>query len=42
LNDPAGEPAKLLKKYKPMRLKEEKKTRPNVAYIRAFKGANKV
>lgn len=42
LNDPASEPAKLLKQYKPMRLKEEKGTKPNVAYIRAFKGANKV
>ena len=42
LNDPTSEPAKLLKKYKPMRLKEEKKTKPNVAYIRAFKGENKV
>ena len=42
LNDPASEPAVLLKKYKPMRLKEEKKTKPNVAYIRAFKGGNKV
>lgn len=42
LNDPAGEPARLLKKYKPMRLKEEKKTKPNVAYIRTFKGNNKV
>jgi Fe-S-cluster-containing dehydrogenase component len=42
LNDPASEPAKMLKQYKPMRLKEEKGTKPNVAYIRAFKGANKV
>jgi Fe-S-cluster-containing dehydrogenase component len=42
LNDAAGEPAKLLKKYKPMRLKEEKKTRPNVAYIRSFKGGKSV
>ena len=42
LNDAASEPSKLLKKYKPMRLKEEKKTKPNVAYIRTFKGGNKV
>ena len=42
LNDAASEPAKLLKKYKPMRLKEEKKTKPNVAYIRTFNGKNKV
>lgn len=42
LNDAASEPAKMLKKFKPMRLKEEKKTKPNVAYIRAFKGGNKV
>ena len=42
LNDPSSEPAKLLKKYKPMRLKEEKKAKPNVAYVRAFKGSNKV
>ena len=42
LNDVASEPAKLLNKFKPMRLQEEKKTRPNVAYIRAFKGGNKV
>jgi len=42
VNDAASEPAKLLKKYKPMRLKEEKGTKPNVAYIRAFKGGGKV
>jgi Fe-S-cluster-containing dehydrogenase component len=36
LNDATSEPAKLLKKFKPMRLKEEKKTKPNVAYIRSF------
>ena len=42
LNDPASEPARLLKQYQPMRLKEEKGTKPNVAYIRAFKGTNKV
>ncbi len=41
LNDASGEPAKLLKKHKPMRLKEEKGTKPNVAYIRSFKGASK-
>ena len=38
LNDAASEPAQLLKKHKAMRLKEEKGTRPNVAYIRAFRG----
>lgn len=37
-NDPSSAVSKLLKKYKPMRLKEEKKTRPNVAYIRSFRG----
>jgi len=42
VNDAASEPAKLLKKYKPMRLKEEKGTKPNVAYIRAFKAGKKV
>ncbi len=42
LNDASSEPAKLLKKFKPMRLKEEKGTKPNVAYIRTFKGGNKV
>ena len=31
----------LLEKFKPMRLKEEKGTKPNVAYIRAFKPAHK-
>jgi len=41
LNDAASEPAKLLKKHKAMRLKEEKGTKPNVAYIRAFKAARK-
>lgn len=42
LSDAASEPAKLLKKFKSTRLKEEKGTKPNVAYIRAFKGGNKV
>jgi len=42
LNDAASEPAMLLKKHKPTRLMEEKGTKPNVAYIRAFKGGNKV
>jgi len=42
LNDATSEPAKLLKQHKPMHLKEEKGTKPNVAYIRAFKGGNKV
>ena len=36
LNDASSEPSKLLKKYKAFRLKEEKKTRPNVAYIKSF------
>ena len=40
INDAAGEPAQLLKKHKPMRLQEEKKTRPNVAYIRSFRPAS--
>lgn len=40
INDAASEPAELLKKYKPMRLQEEKKTRPNVAYIRSFRPAS--
>ncbi|MEK7365590.1 MAG: 4Fe-4S dicluster domain-containing protein [Candidatus Deferrimicrobiota bacterium] len=40
INDAASEPANLLKKYKPMRLQEEKKTRPNVAYIRSFRPAS--
>lgn len=40
--DASSELAKLLKKYKPMRLKEEKKTKPNVAYIRAFRGGKTV
>lgn len=40
LNDPSSEAAQLLKKYKPMRLQEEKKTRPNVAYIRSFRPAS--
>jgi Fe-S-cluster-containing dehydrogenase component len=40
LNGAASEPAELLKKYKPMRLQEEKKTRPNVAYIRSFRPAS--
>jgi Fe-S-cluster-containing dehydrogenase component len=40
LNDPTSEAAQLLKKYKPMRLQEEKKTRPNVAYIRSFRPAS--
>jgi Fe-S-cluster-containing dehydrogenase component len=38
LNDASSEPAIQLKKYKSFRLKEEKKTRPNVSYIRNFKG----
>jgi Fe-S-cluster-containing dehydrogenase component len=42
LNDAASAPAQALQKHKAFRLKEEKKTRPNVAYIRNFKGANKV
>ena len=41
LNDASSEPAKLLKKYKAMRLKEEKGTSPNVAYVRNFRGAKK-
>jgi Fe-S-cluster-containing dehydrogenase component len=41
LNDPASEPAKLLKKYKGVRLKEEAGTRPNVYYVRNFRGAKK-
>lgn len=41
LNDPGSEAAKLLKKYKPMRLKEEKKTKPNVAYIKSFSAVKK-
>ncbi|MBI2354579.1 MAG: 4Fe-4S dicluster domain-containing protein [Deltaproteobacteria bacterium] len=41
LNDATSEPAQLLKKFKSVRLKEEKKTRPNVAYIRNFKGGSK-
>jgi molybdopterin-containing oxidoreductase family iron-sulfur binding subunit len=40
LNDPKSEAAQLLKKYKPMRLQEEKMTRPNVAYIRSFRPAS--
>ena len=36
LNDASSAPAQALKKHKPMRLKEEKKTKPNVAYIRSF------
>jgi len=42
LNDAASAPAQAMKKYKPMRLQEDKKTKPNVAYIRAFKGGGKV
>jgi Fe-S-cluster-containing dehydrogenase component len=38
LNDASSEPAGQLKKFKSFRLKEEKKTRPNVSYIRNFKG----
>jgi ferredoxin len=38
LNDGSSEPAGQLKKFKSFRLKEEKKTRPNVSYIRNFKG----
>ena len=41
LNDAASEPAKLLKKHKAMRLKEEKGTKPNVAYIRSFRASQK-
>jgi Fe-S-cluster-containing dehydrogenase component len=37
LNDASSEPAIHLKKYKSFRLKEEKKTRPNVSYVRNFK-----
>jgi len=40
INDAASEPAQLLKKHKPMRLQEEKNTRPNVAYIRSFRPAS--
>lgn len=36
LSDPNSEPAKLLKKYKSFRLKEEAGTKPNVHYIRSF------
>ncbi len=42
LNDAAGAPAQALKKHKAMRLKEEKKTKPNVAYIRSFKATAKI
>ena len=42
LNDAASAPAQALKKHKPFRLKEDKKTRPNVAYIRNFKGGKQV
>ena len=42
LNDATSAPAQALKKHKPMRLKAEKGTKPNVAYIRAFKGGSKV
>lgn len=42
LNDASSEPAKLLKKYKAVRLKEDKKTRPNVAYIRSFKATARI
>ena len=38
LNDASSEPAGQLKKFKSFRLKEERKTRPNVSYIRSFKG----
>ena len=38
LNDASSEPAGQLKKFKSFRLKEEKKTRPNVFYVRNFKG----
>jgi len=41
LNDPGSEPARLLKAHKAMRLKEEKGTKPNVAYIRSFRGTKK-
>lgn len=42
LNDASSQPAQLLKKHKAFRLKEEKKTRPNVAYIRSFRGEKKI
>ena len=42
LNDAASAPAQALKKYKGVRLKEEKKTKPNVAYIRSFKATGKI
>lgn len=38
LNDASSEPAGQLKKFKSFRLKEEMKTRPNVSYVRNFKG----
>lgn len=41
LNDPTSEAAKLLKKYKGMRLKEGEGTSPNVYYIRNFRGDKK-
>jgi Fe-S-cluster-containing dehydrogenase component len=41
LKDPANEPAKLLKKYKWSRLKEDAGTSPNVYYIRNFGGDKK-
>lgn len=42
LNDASSAPAQALKKYKAFRLKEEKKTKPNVAYIRSFKATAKI
>jgi Fe-S-cluster-containing dehydrogenase component len=42
LNDPGSETAKLLKAHKGVRLKDEKGTKPNVAYIRNFRGAKKI
>jgi len=41
LKDSSSEPAALLKRHKSFRLKEEKKTRPNVYYIRSFQGKTK-
>lgn len=41
LNDASSAPAQALKKFKGFRLKEEKKTKPNVYYVRSFKAAPK-
>ncbi len=41
LDDPNGDSAKLLKRYKATRLKEEEGTSPNVYYIRQFKAPKK-